>query len=150
MKVSLFAPVRAGTDSPLLRQGVSGRSVTIAHCAPDASALDDATVRALTALAALNALATGEAAAPIAITPIVVAATGQAPAGLTTLHDPAGTVAERCDLRPGSAYLIRPDQHVAARWRSLDVAKVQAALSRAAGRDLTAQTQPVAANVLAA
>ena len=66
-------------------------------------------------------------------------------------HAPtAGTVAERCDLRPGSAYLIRPDQHVAARWRSLDVAKVQAALARATGRDLTAQTQPVAANVLAA
>ena len=95
-------------------------------------------MRALTALAALNALPTGDAAAPIAITPIVIAATGQAPAGLTTLHDAAGTVAERCDLRPGSAYLIRPDQHVAARWRSLDVAKVQTALARATGHALAA------------
>ena len=79
-----------------------------------------------------------------------MAATGQAPAGLTTLHDTAGTVADRCDLRPGSAYLIRPDQHVAARWRSLDVAKVQAALARATGHTLAAQTEQGAANVLAA
>ena len=144
------APVRtaAGAQGWLLHQ--LGNGFHLLYATADASALDDGTVRALTTLAALNALTTGDAAAPIAITPIVIAATGQAPAGLTTLHDTAGTVAERCDLRPGSAYLIRPDQHVAARWRSLDVAKVQAALSRAAGRDLTAQTQPVAANVLAA
>ena len=150
------APVRtaAGAEGWLLHQ--LGNGFHLLYATADASALDDATVRALTALtaltalAALNALATGEAAAPIAITPIVVAATGQAPAGLTTLHDTAGTVAERCDLRPGSAYLIRPDQHVAARWRSLDVAKVQTALARATGHTLAAQTEQGAANVLAA
>ncbi len=127
------APVRTagGAEGWLLHQ--LGNGFHLLYAAPDASALDDGTVRALASMA------TGDGGtARVVITPIVVAATGQAPAGLTTLHDPAGTVAERCDLRPGSAYLIRPDQHVAARWRRLDAAKVQAALARAAGHALAA------------
>jgi 3-(3-hydroxy-phenyl)propionate hydroxylase len=31
----------------------------------------------------------------------------------------------------GTTYLIRPDQHVAARWRGFDAGLVQAALARA-------------------
>jgi 3-(3-hydroxy-phenyl)propionate hydroxylase len=37
----------------------------------------------------------------------------------------------RYDLRPGTAYLFRPDQHVAARWRVPTAAKVRAALAKA-------------------
>ena len=44
-----------------------------------------------------------------------------------------GLVAQRYDARPGTAYLLRPDQHVAARWRRLDVAAVRAAVARASG-----------------
>jgi 3-(3-hydroxy-phenyl)propionate hydroxylase len=47
-------------------------------------------------------------------------------------------VARRYDARPGTAYLIRPDQHVAARWRRVDLAAVQAALARATGQGLAA------------
>ena len=39
----------------------------------------------------------------------------------------------RYDAHPGTCYLIRPDQHVAARWRRFDVAAVRAALARASG-----------------
>jgi 3-(3-hydroxy-phenyl)propionate hydroxylase len=47
------------------------------------------------------------------------------------VEDAQGLLAQRYDARPGTVYLIRPDQHVAARWRSLDAAKVRAALRRA-------------------
>jgi 3-(3-hydroxy-phenyl)propionate hydroxylase len=49
------------------------------------------------------------------------------------LHDTQGLAAKRCDARPGTCYLIRPDQHVAARWRRFDVAAVGVALARAQG-----------------
>lgn len=46
------------------------------------------------------------------------------------LHDPQGLLAERYDGQSGTAYLIRPDQHVAARWRQLDAQQVEQALAR--------------------
>ena len=45
-----------------------------------------------------------------------------------------GQLASRYDGRPGTTWLFRPDQHVAARWRSLDPALVGPALDRARGR----------------
>jgi 3-(3-hydroxy-phenyl)propionate hydroxylase len=47
------------------------------------------------------------------------------------LLDTQGLVTQRYDGQPGSVYLIRPDQHVAARWRRFDAAAVHAALQRA-------------------
>ena len=38
---------------------------------------------------------------------------------------------QRYDAKPGSAWLIRPDQHVVARWRHLDAPAIRAALARA-------------------
>ncbi|MFN9807047.1 MAG: FAD-dependent oxidoreductase, partial [Betaproteobacteria bacterium] len=51
------------------------------------------------------------------------------------LVDIAGLFARRFDARDGSAWLIRPDQHVCARWRSLDPARVRAAVARATCND---------------
>lgn len=53
-----------------------------------------------------------------------------------TLKDTGGLVTERYDLQPGTAYLIRPDQHVAARWRQVRADKVLAAMQRALGKEL--------------
>jgi 3-(3-hydroxy-phenyl)propionate hydroxylase len=49
------------------------------------------------------------------------------------LIDAAGLFAARFDATPGAAYLMRPDQHLCARWRSYDVDKVIAARKRALG-----------------
>jgi 3-(3-hydroxy-phenyl)propionate hydroxylase len=49
------------------------------------------------------------------------------------LIDCEGLASRRFDARPGTVYLIRPDQHVAARWRAFDAAAVQAAVRRALG-----------------
>jgi len=53
--------------------------------------------------------------------------------GLDSVGDAEGLLTRRCDARPGTCYLIRPDQHVAARWRRLDAAAVRQALQRATG-----------------
>jgi 3-(3-hydroxy-phenyl)propionate hydroxylase len=50
------------------------------------------------------------------------------------LHDAQGLAARRYDARPGTCVLIRPDQHVAARWRRFDAGALRAALARATGQ----------------
>jgi 3-(3-hydroxy-phenyl)propionate hydroxylase len=47
------------------------------------------------------------------------------------VQDAEGLLAQRYDAQPGTVYLIRPDQHVAARWRRFDAAAIRAALRRA-------------------
>ena len=51
------------------------------------------------------------------------------------VHDRDGRVAARYDATPGTAYLIRPDQHVCARWRTWTADDVRAALARATCND---------------
>jgi 3-(3-hydroxy-phenyl)propionate hydroxylase len=50
------------------------------------------------------------------------------------LRDAEGLAFRRYDALPGTTYLIRPDQHVAARWRQPDNNAIRAALNRAQGR----------------
>ena len=57
--------------------------------------------------------------------------------GTTLVRDRHGLAASRYDARPGTCYLIRPDQHVAARWRRWDAAAVREALARATGNPAT-------------
>ena len=115
------APVSGGQSPWLLRH--FGNQFQLLVYANDASQLSAAQVQELAALAQ----------GPVPIHTTVVAQTGQAPAPLATLIDAQGAVAQRYDLQPGSCYLLRPDQHVAARWRQFDAAKVRAALARATG-----------------
>ncbi len=57
-------------------------------------------------------------------------------AGAAMLHDREGLLRRRYDLLPGSAYLFRPDQHVAARWRAVDADAVRRAVRRSLGEDV--------------
>jgi len=50
------------------------------------------------------------------------------------LSDGEGLCALRLDATPGAVYLVRPDQHLCARWRSFDAGKISAARARALGR----------------
>ena len=70
-------------------------------------------------------------------------------AGWPVLQDVQGWMAQRYDATPGTLYLLRPDQHVVARWRTLNMAQLQAALARALGGHVTppaahASAHPVA------
>ncbi|MHA7684051.1 FAD-dependent oxidoreductase [Cupriavidus sp. PET2-C1] len=82
-------------------------------------------------LAALQRL--GQGALPLRL--VVVSADAQCATspGITAWHDAEGLAARRYDARPGTLYLIRPDQHVCARWRRVDIAGIQQAMSRATG-----------------
>ena len=80
--------------------------------------------------AALDALQ----ASPIPLKLVVVTsgnAKATSSAGVQILHDAEGLASARYDAKPGTFYLIRPDQHVCARWRQLDVNAVAYALKRA-------------------
>ncbi len=50
------------------------------------------------------------------------------------LKDRAGLFARRYDATPGSAYLLRPDGYVAARFKHPTPAAVESAMARASGR----------------
>ncbi|WP_269631467.1 FAD-dependent oxidoreductase [Pelomonas sp. BJYL3] len=54
------------------------------------------------------------------------------------LIDSEGLLAQRYDGRPGTVYLFRPDQYVAARWRHFDAARVEAAVRKALAQELPA------------
>jgi 3-(3-hydroxy-phenyl)propionate hydroxylase len=78
-------------------------------------------------LNALKALQTNT----IAIDPLVISRVAGQLEGVQVLTDAQGLFTKRYDAKAGSTWLVRPDQHVSARWRQFDVTKVQAALKQA-------------------
>jgi 3-(3-hydroxy-phenyl)propionate hydroxylase len=119
------APVRCqGADSWLL-QHTGGRFVLMLF-ATTVQALDAGMRSTLRQLAA--------AAVPVQtllVTARDVEADADALGGAIHVIDHRQLASRRYGARPGTAYLIRPDQHVAARWHQLDHAAVGAALARA-------------------
>ncbi|HEU0198958.1 MAG TPA: FAD-dependent oxidoreductase [Burkholderiaceae bacterium] len=121
------APV---TDAPVAVNGEAdwflaqtGTGFTVVYFS-DGTALPPATAEAL------NRLAQGA----ITVTPLVVVPNGSLPKlphGLSAIEDSEGWLAQRFDACPGTVYVLRPDQHVCARWRQFDADRVRAAIARA-------------------
>ncbi|CAB3732923.1 FAD-dependent oxidoreductase [Paraburkholderia rhynchosiae] len=116
------APVQAAHESTWLLQYLGQQFTGVLFCGEQG--IDAATK------AAFNALRTS--AIPLKL---VVITRGEAKAeaysGVSVLHDAEGLASARYDAKPGTFYLIRPDQHVCARWRRLDTLAVGHALKRA-------------------
>ena len=115
------APVQVdGRDAWLLDQvGQGFQCLLFADAAPDAQAL-----------AALQTLQQGA----VPVNTLIVSPQALSVPGFSVLVDAQGWMAKRYDAQAGTAYLLRPDQHVVARWRQLQPAAVQAAVARAIGQ----------------
>lgn len=115
------APIEDEGGSAWLLDRVGNRFMALVFV-DDPASVAPAQARAMSALAE----------APIPAEVVLVSARGgRGPANLRVWRDRAGRYAERYDARAGTTYLIRPDQHVAARWRAFDAEQLCAALARA-------------------
>jgi len=124
--VALDAPVRdaQGNESWWLSY-LDGRFVLALFCG--AVTPDTATLEALRRLA--------HGTVPVRI---VLISDGNAaltvPDDFTVVQDERACLRQRYDARPGTCYLVRPDQHIAARRREFDETVMTGALHRALGR----------------
>ena len=109
------------------------------------AALSEAQRSALAGLAAAAASPTPASAPnPAAVRALLIHPAGSAALpGFDCLEDADGLVRQRCGGSDGTTFLLRPDQHVAARWPLLDAAAVRHALLRALARP---QPEPATAN----
>jgi 3-(3-hydroxy-phenyl)propionate hydroxylase len=115
------APIEEGGEIGWLLERIGNRFMALVFV-DDPASVGSARARAMGALAA----------APVPVEAVLVSPRGGAgPEGLRAWRDSAGRYAERYDARAGTTYLVRPDQHVAARWREFDAQAVRAALARA-------------------
>ncbi len=117
------APVRLcdGSDGWLLRQLHGGEFVALVfgdgNHAAELRAASDTLSRA------------AEGIAPLQV--IRIAAQGTPAGAVASLVDSEGLIAQRYDMEPGSVVLLRPDQHVCARWRRPSADALKAALHTA-------------------
>ncbi|MBI3095421.1 MAG: FAD-dependent oxidoreductase [Rhodocyclales bacterium] len=115
------APVVENGEAGWLHNKVGHRFAAL-YFAQDAAVLPAPTLAALSNLSWQG----------IEVRPLVISAGPGLLAGdVPVLEDARGVAARRYDAQPGTVYLLRPDQHVAARWRSFDADKVRAAVAKA-------------------
>jgi 3-(3-hydroxy-phenyl)propionate hydroxylase len=71
-------------------------------------------------------------AGPVKLSPLLITRRGaSSDIAWPVAEDSENVLWQRYDARRGTVYLIRPDQHIAARWRGFDRGKVALALRRA-------------------
>lgn len=113
------APVEADGQPSWLIDHVGGRFQALYFCDDPAEITEGMQLQ-------LQGLA--EAAIPVD-TLVIAKRAGQC--GLKVVVDREGMAFPRYDAQAGTLYLVRPDQHVAARWREAEVSRIVAAVARA-------------------
>jgi 3-(3-hydroxy-phenyl)propionate hydroxylase len=127
-----LVPGSAAADAPLIRDGRTCWLLNqLSHGFTLLVFLDQPDMLSPRLAKALGALA--RAPAPIATLLILPGGAPAIPAlhGLPALTDPGQIAAARYAADHGTCYLIRPDQHVTARWRGCDAERVRSAARRA-------------------
>ena len=132
-----MVPGAAAADAPVECDGAPGWLLRHLHGAQGAqfSALLFAPTDAVSALQELNGAARGIA--PLQVLVILPTASRSSALsalsidGARVLVDTQESARQRYDAHDGTLVLLRPDQHVCARWRSVQPAAVSAAMRRA-------------------
>ncbi|WP_321787487.1 FAD-dependent oxidoreductase [Burkholderia pyrrocinia] len=118
-------PGAAAADAPVRVQGASGW--LLQHLRGGFTGV----LFGLPGDAAALAQAVDGLALPVRPVLVVPAGHAQPVAGVDVVEDVDGFAAQRYDAKPGTFYLLRPDQHVCARTRALDRQAIADALARA-------------------
>ncbi|MCO4891534.1 FAD-dependent oxidoreductase [Cupriavidus sp. WGtm5] len=124
-------------DAPV--SGVDGAGWLLSHLGGDFTLLVFGNPEAIDAGTLADLAALQQAGTPLRLVYVTDAA--QPPmtrTQATVLRDVEGLAAARYGATRGTCYLVRPDQHVCARWHRPDPAAIRAALARATGADLRA------------
>ncbi|MCY1349457.1 6-methylpretetramide 4-monooxygenase [compost metagenome] len=132
-----MVPGAVCADAPV--SGPQGAGWLLSHLGQDFTVLLFGNPDAIDAatLADLSALSQGNV--PLRLVYVTDAAQpAMTCSNATVLRDDQGLAAARYGAAPGTCYLVRPDQHVCARWRHADPAAIRAALARATGAGLAA------------
>jgi 3-(3-hydroxy-phenyl)propionate hydroxylase len=122
-----MVPGAPAVDAPLRRDGRDGWLLRQLQPAQFTGLVFDGT-HAAAAVHALREAAQGLA--PLQVLLVATRADAALP-GARTLVDHHGLLARRYDGTPSTAYLLRPDQHVCARWRRVSPDAAHQALRRA-------------------
>jgi 3-(3-hydroxy-phenyl)propionate hydroxylase len=125
-----MAPGAPCTDAPVAVQGKSGW--LLSHSGGEFTGIYfwDGNQTGSNSISALRLL--GDRNFPVKPVVVVPGGAQYADCGdMAVLEDTSGLLAQRFDAQAGAFYLLRPDQHVCARWRTFDIAQVQAAVARA-------------------
>ena len=126
----LMVPGAPAADAPVTCNGrpswflahVGGRIICVVFV--DGPAFPDESATALAAL--------GHGAVPVETILVTSKGSDIGPANaFRIIEDSEGLLAKRFDAAAGTVYLLRPDQHVCARWRLFDVGAIKAAVARA-------------------
>ena len=74
----------------------------------------------------------------VPVEPVLISKCSGTVQGIRVLVDVQGLFTKRYDAQTGSVWLVRPDQHIAARWRLYQPALIEQALRVAIGAELAA------------